>query len=156
MTDPLPADRHRALRTMRAIGLAMAGAVTIFAAIALLLHRQSPPPAANGSLMLYVWIAVATSLAAASMVWWRGNVVPLLDDAGHTDPRSRAAALQTGLVVCWALVEAGALFGVAVYFLEGAGLAGALGVAMMWSALAVTWPRPEWLATRDPARDPAR
>jgi hypothetical protein len=26
---------------------------------------------------------------------------------------------------------------------------------MMWAALAVTWPRPEWLATRDRARERA-
>jgi F0F1-type ATP synthase membrane subunit c/vacuolar-type H+-ATPase subunit K len=139
-------DPHAAVRSMRAIGLAMAGAVTIFALVALLLHRQSPPPGA-GPLMLYLWIAVATSLAAASIVWWRGNVVPLIERAEGDDWRGRAARIQAGLVVCWALVEAGALFGVVVYFLEGAWPAGALGVAMMWLAVALTWPRTGWLAT---------
>lgn len=153
MAAALPGDRHDALRTMRAIGLFLAGGVTVFALIALLLHRQSPPPAGDGPLILYVWIAVATSLTAASIVWWRGNVVPLIDGSDPRDWRARAPAIQTGLVVAWALVEAGALFGVVVYFLEGAALAGALGVAMMWAALAATWPRADWLTAGDPAGD---
>jgi hypothetical protein len=152
MADPNPGDRPGAIRTMRAIGVALAGGVTLFAVIAWLLHRRNPPLAGGGPAILYVWIAVATSLTAASMVWWRGNVVPLIHPPRHGDWRRRAAEIQTGLVVSWALVEAGALFGVVVYFLEGTGLAGALGVAMMWAALALTWPRREWLAEESAAR----
>lgn len=156
MTAPLPATPNDAIRTMRAIGIAMAGAVTLFVLIAWLLHRQNPPPATDGSLVLYVWIAVATSLVAGSLVWWRGNVVPLIDPRAQRDDwRRRVPGIQTGLVVSWALVEAGALFGVVVYFLDGAGVAGALGVAMMWAAVALAWPRPEWLAAGSAPREPA-
>jgi hypothetical protein len=153
MAGALPADRKDAIRVLRMIGLSMAGAVTAFALVALFLNRHAPPQPGGGSPMLFIWIAVATSLAAASMVWWRGNAVPLIDRPRQSDWRARATALQTALVVTWALVEAGALFGVVVFFLEGAWAAGALGVTMIWAALALTWPREEWLATASGATD---
>jgi hypothetical protein len=153
MAGALPDGRKDTIRVLRTIGLSMAGAVTLFAIVALFVNRHAPPRPEEGSLMLYVWIAVATSLVAASMVWWRGNVVPLIEEPLRSDGRGRAAALQTALVVTWALIEAGALFGVVVFFLEGIWVAGALGVGMMWAALAVTWPRGDWLTPASGAAD---
>jgi hypothetical protein len=129
----------------------MASAVTLFAVIATFWNRSVAPTAGQDPLMLYVWIAVATSLTAASIMWWRGTVVPLIERPGGNDWRSQAAALQTGMIVAWGLIEAAALFGVVVYFLEGARAAGALGVAMIWTALVLTWPRADWLETRSRA-----
>jgi hypothetical protein len=147
-----PATPQDALRTMRLIGISMAAAVTLFAAITFFLHRQDGSAPAGVPLILYVWVAVATSLTAASMILWRGNVVPHLDRP-ERPWRERAGGIQTGLILTWALVEAAALFGVVVFFLSGIRLAGLLGVAMMWAALVLTWPRPEWLASGSAASD---
>lgn len=144
-----PAD---ALRTMRTIGLALAAGVTSFAALTWFLHRETPPAPADASWLVYLWIAIGTSLVAASMVAWRGLAVPWIEgpETG-ADWRTRAARIQSALVVCWSLVEAAALFGVVVYFLYGTVLPGMLGVFIMWAALALTWPQPEWLAAGEAA-----
>jgi hypothetical protein len=147
MPSDLPTNPASALRTLRLIGLSMAMAVTGFGLIAWFVDRPPSPAGDDGSLVLYLWIAIATSAVAAAMVVWRGKVVPLIErPAQDADWRVRAASLQTGLIVCWSLVEAAALFGVVTYFLAGLTLPGLLGVFMMWAALALTWPRPEWLA----------
>jgi len=143
-----PATPQDALRTMRAIGVALCGAVALFALTAWWVHREAPPLPADGPWIFYVWVAFATSLAAASMVFWRGNVVPLIDrPASDADWRDRAGRVQTGLVICWSLVEAAALFGVVVYFIDGVAPAAAMGIAMICGAVAITWPRESWLAT---------
>lgn len=152
MRQPTPESAGAAIAAMRLIGLAMGAGVTLFAAVVWMLHRDTPPPQPPAPALLYLWIAIATSLAAASMVLWRGKVVPLIEGrAGGDDWRGRARSLQTGVIVTWAIVEAAALFGVVLYFLQGHGLAGALGVAMMWAAVLLTWPREEWLPGGDQA-----
>jgi hypothetical protein len=132
---------------MRIIGIALAAGVTTFAVIAWMIHQRTPPAPPDGPLILYLWLAIATSLIAASMILWRGRVVPILEEPASEDWRQRAASIQTGLVISWALIEAAALFGVVVYFMTGFGLAGGVAVALMWAAVGLTWPREDWLAT---------
>jgi hypothetical protein len=143
----MPATPRDALRVMRIIGIALAAGVTTFAAVAWMMHLQSPPAPPDGPLILYLWLAIATSLIAASMILWRGRVVPILEEPASEDWRQRAAAIQRGLIISWALIEAAALFGVGVYFLTGFVLAGGVAVALMWAAVGLTWPREDWLAT---------
>lgn len=146
-------DPQAALRTMRIIGLALAGGVTMFAAVTWFLHQETPPAPADGPWLLYLWIAIATTLLAASMVVWRGMAVPWIERPDpDTDWRVRAAKIHSGAVITWALVEAAALFGVMVYFLQGTVLPGLLGTFIMWAALAFTWPQPEWLASGEATR----
>jgi hypothetical protein len=130
---------------MRLIGVALATGVTLFAVVAWLIQPATPPSPVDPTL-LYLWIAVATTLAAVAMIVWRGRVVPYLERPGaETDWGPRAERIQGGLIVTWALVEAAALMGVVVYFMEGHAVAGFGGVALMWGALAMTWPREAWL-----------
>jgi hypothetical protein len=146
-------DPKSAIRNLRVTGLAMAGGITVFAAVAWFLHRASPPAPADGPWILYLWIAAATSLIAASMMVWRATAVRWIERPDPaTDWQARAAGISNGLVISWALVEGAALFGVVVYFLFGSVLPGLLGVFVMWAALAFTWPQPEWLATGETAR----
>jgi hypothetical protein len=146
-------DPRAALRVMRIIGLSLAGGVTGFAAVIWFLHQDTPPAPADDPWLLYLWIAIATTLLAASMVVWRGMAVPWIERPDpDVDWRERAARIQSGVVITWALVEAAALFGAVVYFVQGAVLPGLLGVFVMWAALALTWPRPEWLSTGDTPR----
>jgi hypothetical protein len=142
-----PSNPRDALRVMRMICLALAAGVTTFAGVAWFIHLQAPPAAPRGPALLYLWIAVATSMVAISMILWRGRVVPILEAPASEEWRQRAAELQSGLVMTLALVEAAALFGVVVYFLTGFVLAGGVAVALMWAAVALTWPREDWLAT---------
>lgn len=144
--DPSPTPRD-ALRVMRAIGLALAGGVTTFAVVAWLIQARGATAPPDGPMLLYLWIATATSLVAASMIFWRGRVVPILEEPASEDWRPRAASIQSGLVIAWALVETAAMFGVVVYFIAGYALAGGVAVAMMWGTVALTWPREDWLAT---------
>lgn len=135
-----------AIAMMRIIGIALGLGVTFFAAVAWLVQGQAGSPRPPSPTLLYLWIAAATTLAAASIILWRGNVVPRIEKpAPDEDWRARARSIQTGLIISWALVEAAALFGVVLYFLEGHALAGGLGVLMMWAAVGLTWPREEWL-----------
>jgi hypothetical protein len=147
MMPGAPSNPRDALRVMRMIAVALAGGVTTFAAIVWFMHLQAPPGRPDGPALLYLWIAVATSVVAISMILWRGRVVPILEAPASEEWRQRAADIQSGLVITLALVEAAALFGVVVYFLTGFALAGGVAVAMMWAAVALTWPREEWLAT---------
>jgi F0F1-type ATP synthase membrane subunit c/vacuolar-type H+-ATPase subunit K len=147
MGNPVPRSPEDALRAMRLIGLALGASTTLFFLVTWFIQQQGSSPAAGSTLIVYVWVAVATSLLAASMILWRGNVVPHIERPATGDWRDRAGRIQSGLVISWALVEGAALFGVVVYFLSGAWLAGVLGVVMMWTAVLWTWPRAEWLAT---------
>jgi hypothetical protein len=147
MMPGTPSNPRDALRVMRIIAVALAGGVTTFAAIVWFMHLQGLPGGGKGDALLYLWIAVATSVVAVSMILWRGRVVPILEAPATEEWRQRAADIQTGLVITLALIEAAALFGVVVYFLAGFALAGGVGVAMMWAAVALTWPQEEWLAT---------
>jgi F0F1-type ATP synthase membrane subunit c/vacuolar-type H+-ATPase subunit K len=133
------------LRAMRLIGVALATGVTLFAGVAWLIQPAAPPAPADPTL-LYLWIAISTTLAAVAMIVWRGRVAPYLERSeAETDWRPRAERIQGGLILTWALVEAAALMGVVVYFVEGHALAGFGGVVLMWGALAMTWPKEAWL-----------
>ncbi len=142
-----PDSPQAAIKTMRVIGVAIASGVTAAALVAWSVQRGGPPPPTATPALFYVWIAVATSLLAASMILWRGNVVPLIQrPALGSAWRKRARKIQTGVVVSWLVVGGGAIFGVILCFAWGIWQAGALGAAMMWITLAITWPRDEWLA----------
>lgn len=141
-----------ALRAMRAIGIALCAAAALLALVASVIHRQAPPLPADGPWIFYVWVAFATSLAAAAIVLWRGTVVPLIDRPAAAEGwRERAARIRTGLVICWGLIETAAIFGVVVYVRDGVALGAALGIIMICGAVALTWPRDAWLATGQPA-----
>lgn len=141
-----------AIRLLRLIGVALAVGVTMFAVVAWLVQQGAGQAPGDDPVTLYLWLALTTSLAAASLVAWRGMVVPHLATGRHSGTwQERAGRIQTGVIITWALVEAAALLGVLAYFLDGRLLPAAGGVALMWSAIALTWPRTEWLSTTEHA-----
>lgn len=136
---------------LRLIGISLGVGVAVLAIAAWVVQRGATQPPVENSVMVYVWIAFATSLTAGSLVVWRGMVVPHLDAARPDGPwQARAERVQTGLIITWALVEAAALFGVIVYYVSGQVLPAAGGLVLMGAALALSWPRREWLSA-DPA-----
>jgi uncharacterized protein YijF (DUF1287 family) len=136
-----------AIGMLRLIGISLAVGVAVLAVVAWFVQRGATQPPVVDSVMVYVWVAFATSLAAASLVAWRGMVVPHLDAGRPAGPwQARAEKVQTGVIITWALVEAAALFGVVVYFVSGQGLPAVGGLVLMGAALALSWPRTEWLS----------
>jgi F0F1-type ATP synthase membrane subunit c/vacuolar-type H+-ATPase subunit K len=94
-----------------------------------------------------VWTAV--SLFLAFVIWQRlvRLHVPAAGFQGDPEPSS-LNRLQTGLIICMAVVEGTALFGIIVYILGGGLLPAVASVAMIWTALFILWPRRGWYGLR--------
>ena len=153
--DPSPDDTtppvDQALLTFRIIGASLGLGVTLFAVVAWFSHQQGSmaAPAVDGELMVNIMLALAFGGSLAAIVLWRARVAPLIErPTGPEDQAGRLAALQTSVIVVWALIEGPALFAEVVYFLYGTRLAGLLGVVLIWAGLAATWPKREWLEAR--------
>lgn len=151
--DPYSADlaASQALLTFRIIGASLGIGVTLFAFVAWFLHQQqgSGDAAGDPTLMFNLMLAVAVASVVAAIVFWRVRVSPLIErPSPDRERRAAAGEIQTNVVIVWALIEGASLFAVVVYFLYGSVLAGLLGVALIWGALASTWPRREWFDAR--------
>jgi hypothetical protein len=143
-----PRSPEQAILMMRVIGLSLGTGVTLFAVVSWYLHQQDQPIGEfiYGSLTYNGAYAMAFLAALGALFVWRWRVAPVIEQSPReTDWRARAAALRTGLILTWALLEGGALVAEVVYLLTGHGVAGVLGVVLIWAGLALTWPRQEWL-----------
>lgn len=140
------ASRKVAMIIMAALPLG----VTLFAGIALWVGAGGED---GGGLdvMVRVWIATVLVTVLGAVVAWRRMVRPLLPPTGQrAQPPSpgELRRLQTGLIVCMALIEGGALFGCVVTLVGGGALPAVSGVLLMWSALVFLWPRQGWYGLR--------
>ncbi|MEJ2504400.1 MAG: hypothetical protein P8177_13990 [Gemmatimonadota bacterium] len=146
MPSPGSGSRAQALLALRIIGASLGVGVTLFAGVSGVVHQQGGPFLSFGDPVLvtnlFIGFALVTALAALAV--WRTRVQPLLRDPVGDDWAERATTLQTPVIVTWAILEAGAMAGVAVYFLYGSVLPAIIGVALMWAGLAATWPRAAW------------
>lgn len=137
-----PLDAYRATTL---IGLALPLGVTFFAVVAWFV-RQQQQPAADPELvpvLIYAWIALTAVTTFASLYFFRSRVEPLI--SGHVRVHEEnPGQLTNSLLICWALVESGALLGVAIYFLAGTTWTAVTGVLLMWGAFLATRPQPEW------------
>lgn len=143
-----PRSPGQAILMLRIIGLSLGTGVTLFAFVSWFLHQQQTPvrELVYGSLTYNGTIAMAVLAAIGAFFVWRWRVAPILErPARETEWQPRAAAIQTGVVITWALLEGGALVGEVVYFLTGNGTAGVLGVVLIWAGIGLTWPKREWL-----------
>lgn len=143
-----PRSPEQAILMLRIIGLSLGTGVTLFAVVSWYLHQQQGPISdlVYGSLTYNGAIAMAFLAAVGALFVWRWRVAPILErPAREAEWRPRAAALQAGLILTWALLEGGALVCEVVYFLTGHGIAGVLGVLLIWTGVGLTWPRSEWL-----------
>lgn len=143
-----PRSPEQAILLLRIIGLSLGAGVTLFAAVSWYLHQQQDPVRAlvYGSLAYNAAIAMAFLAALGAFLVWRWRVAPILErPASETEWQSRASGIQTGVMITWALLEAGALVDEVVYFLTGNGMAGVLGVVLIWAGIGLTWPKASWL-----------
>lgn len=145
-TDPTTA-LNQALLTFRIIGVSLGLGVTMFAVVAWFTNQQGPtaPAPADPTLMFAIVLALALGAVTAATALWRARVEPLLGAGGGDDPAARVAPIQSNVIIVWAIIEAAALFAVVVHYLYNAPLAGAVGVVLIWGALAATWPKREWV-----------
>ncbi len=150
-SDPHGSDPSaaQALLAFRIIGASLGLGVTLFAFVSWFLHQQGGPARAapDPDLMASLVVALATAAILTAILFWRARVAPLIEREAARPEESRTGDIQTNVVIVWALLEAPALFAVVLYFMYGNVLAGALGVALIWAALAATWPREEWFGT---------
>ncbi len=105
------------------------------------------PGGMDGDVAFWIWLVVALG-GLAGAVFFRGRAVAVAEEtARRGDPGSQAGAVQSWLIIGWALLEAGALLaGVFVYL--GADARLLLYAAPIYAiGLVLTYPRAEWLGT---------
>jgi hypothetical protein len=142
-----PRSPEQAILLLRIIGLSLGLGVTLFAAVSWYLQQQNPVgTVVQGSLYYNAAILMAFLAALGAFLAWRWRVAPILErQTSETDWRTRSGEIQAAVMTTWALLEAGALVDEVIYFLTGIGFAGALGVALIWAGIGLTWPKANWL-----------
>ncbi len=146
--NPGPRSPEQAILMMRIIGLSLGTGVTLFAFVSWFMHQQDNPIGdfVYGDLAYNGFLALAVLVSLGALFFWRVRLAPLLEEPTREgDWQARAARIQTGLIITWALVEGGALVGEVVYFLTGNWVAGVLGLVLIWGGVLMTWPKQEWL-----------
>lgn len=147
-----PRTPEAAWRTTLAVTASLPIGVSVLAAVGLWLRMTEAPTATMDTApLVFAWLALTIGATLAAWVVWQRMVRPLLPASGfRADPAPAdvVGRLQTGLVVCMALVEAAALLG-GVLLILGAGPAPALvGMIVVWSAFLVFRPRRGWYGLR--------
>jgi hypothetical protein len=143
-----PNSPGQAILVMRIIGGSMALGVTLFALVSWYLHQQDTAPATglDSGLMFNLFLALFLLAALGAMYVFRSRVGPVIERPPEDDRwRARASEIQGGLILAWGIADGAALFGQVIYFLTGHALAGVLGLALIWGAVALTWPKKAWL-----------
>ena len=132
---------------MTVVGLSLALGVTAFAGVAWYTQRNATAPRSADveftRILIYAWIALTAITLISAWFFWRTRVDPLIHGT-ESLPRERLPQLSANLLICWALVESGSLFGVAVYFLTGVTWVAAVAVVLIWVAFLVTRPQIDW------------
>ena len=134
---------------MRIIGISLGTGVTLFAFVSWFLHQQNPPSNGTGldtGPLFYGFLALFLLAALGAIFVFRTRVAPVIARPPEQDRwQPRASEIQTGLILAWGLAEGAALFGEVIYFLTGFTLAGILGLALIWGAVGLAWPKRAWL-----------
>ena len=147
-----PGTPDAAWRTTLILMVSLPIGVTLLAAVGLWLGTTEPRPTAMDTAPLTIaWVVLTLATSIAAAMAWQRMVRPLVPSSGfRADPPStdELGRLQTGLILCMALVEGAALFG-GVLLILGAGPVPALvGVILIWTAFLALRPRRGWYGLR--------
>lgn len=140
-------DPATAQRTATLISLSLAMGVTLYTGVSWFLHqqgtmeREADPQFAQ--ILIYAWIGVTAVSAFASLWFWRNRVEPLISGTEPL-PLARLGELMSMHLVCIALIEGPALFGVTIYFLSGIIWPALVSVFLIWFVVLSTRPQTEW------------
>ena len=141
-----PASAEEAWKTSSMILVSLPLGVTLFAAVVLLVVRPEPTPA---SFWEALWIGYTLLALIGVVVLWRRTVRPYLPPPRTVaDGTPNHAQIQTGLIICMALVEGTALLGVVTVFLGADRAVAVASVALVWIAWFAMRPRREWFGLR--------
>lgn len=142
---------EQAWRTSLVILVSLPIGVTLLAAVGLWLNARNPGEGTEAAPLVWIWLFLTVATSGAALVMWRRLVQPHLPVSGvRGEPASaeEVGRMQTGLVVCMALVEGAALFG-GVLLIIGAGpLPALVGVIVTWTAFFLLRPRRAWYGLR--------
>ena len=120
-------------RTLLVVWGALAASILVYGAIAAAAIRGAPQARGGSGVDLWLEIEAAGTAWAALVLWKTKRNDPLR--SGALDPGSDAgrAMLRRVSIVCWALVESIAIFGLVLVFLRRTAMPGAvfLGAALV-------------------------
>ncbi len=138
-----PSSPNEYFRVVAIVALAFVMGPTLFAAVTLVIKGGSGT--LDIDLLSTAWMLMTPAVLTAALVMWGRLVSPHLPRLGVPERNRKMdpAALQTGMITVWALIEGQALFGVAVYFLTDS-LIPLAGVGLLWIGMALARPRRAW------------
>ena len=97
-----------------------------------------------------IWAALAIGTFAAMMMF-RGRALAMVDDArrsgGAAEVAARSGPIQTLLIICFALIEAPALFAGVMLILTGSTTLLLYAAPIYVLGVALTFPRAEWFGS---------
>ncbi len=128
-------------RTLAVVWGAMVASILVFGVVAATVLRGTPPARGGSGVDLWIELEAAGTAWAALVLWKTKRTDPLR--SGALDPASDAgrAALRKVSIVCWALVESIAVFGLVLVFLRRTPLPGAAFIAAALLIQSFLFPR---------------
>jgi hypothetical protein len=121
--------------------------VTFFAGVSWYVQQSADGPRTVdpefARILIYAWIALTAFTLFSALFFWRTRVDPMIHGT-ESLPRERLTQLSANLMICWALIESGSLFGVTVYFITGTTWVAAVAVILIWAAFLATRPQMDW------------
>ena len=142
-----PRSPGQAILMMRIIGISLGTGVTLFAFVSWFLHQEQGPinPELDAAVLFNGFLGLFLVAALGALAVFRARVAPVIHRPSEEQWQPRASAIQTGIIITWAILEGAALVGEVLYFLTGHALAGVLGVLLIWGGVGLTWPKRSWL-----------
>lgn len=139
------------------IALALGMGAAVLAGTMVFVRGDGVESTLDAGLVTTIWAAVYAASFVPAVLFYRRAAA--LHESGDARQRARmgenvAAKVLAWLVVSWAIVEAPALLGAAVFLLTGATLPLLAGVPLFLAWLAFTFPRAHWFEGLTPASAP--
>lgn len=115
-----------ASRTLFLVWGAMAASILVYGFVAILVIRSGRPSSASSGVDLWLEIEAAGAAWAALVLWKTRRNDPIRSGALDPESPDGRAAIRKVSIVCWALVESIAIFGLVLVFLRRAAMPGAI------------------------------
>ena len=141
-----------AFATARLIALSMVMGVAMMWLVAWFVTQGDTGPRDSGvgispRLGFLIWAALAVGTFGAMMMF-RGRALAMVDEArragGAAEVAARGGPIQTLLIICFALIEAPALFAGVMLILTGSTTLLLYAAPIYLLGVALTFPRAEW------------
>jgi hypothetical protein len=148
------------LRSARLIAIVLSAGVVMFWIIAWVVLTEGgrggmAPGAISRELALWIWGATALAGLAAAMLF-RGRALDVAGTASRAEPAplsaEEAGAVQTNLIIAWALLEGPALLSAVFFSMLADAQILWLGAAVFAGGMALTFPRAKWFPAHEVSR----